>query len=197
MELHNFSSSEIVYDFIFTSFLSVRGISFMTALYCIQDVALPVSFQIIAKTEYYTDPEDGKEKRRCPVPENRYCREMIKQALTNQIQFRKNEFLRNYILTDVRSASAENMMFIRHETGKDSVMPVKTDRKVALSYEDRRHGRYVRAENDGTWNVIINRLSRMFLRKNRLQRLSARRKIIFLLISADTSGLKYSGFQVT
>lgn len=119
--------------------ISVKGINFVTALYYIQDVALPVSFQIIAKTEYYTDPKDGKEKRRCPVPKNQYCREMIKQAVINQIQFR-------YVLTDVWFASAENMMFIRHETGKDFVMPVKTNRKVALSYADRRHGKYVRAD---------------------------------------------------
>ena len=64
---------------------------------------------------------------------------MIKQALINQIQFR-------YVLTDVWFASAENMMFIRHDTGKDFVMPVKTNRKVALSYDNRRHDRYVRAD---------------------------------------------------
>jgi hypothetical protein len=83
---------------------SVKGINFMTALYHSQQVVLPVSFQIVAKTEYYTT--NGKEKRRCPVPKNQYCREMIKQAVQNQIQFRKNEFLRNYVLTDVWFASA-------------------------------------------------------------------------------------------
>jgi len=119
---------------------SVRGINFMTALYHSQNVSLPVCFQIVAKTEYYTDPKDGAEKRRCPVPKNQYCREMIKQAVINQIPFR-------YVLTDVWSASAENMMFVRHETGKDFVMPVKTNRKIALTYDDRREGRYVRADN--------------------------------------------------
>ncbi len=63
---------------------------------------------------------------------------MIKQSVINQIPFR-------YVLSDVRFASAENMMFIRHETGKDFVMPVKTNRKTALTYDDRREGRYVRA----------------------------------------------------
>lgn len=118
---------------------SVRGINFMTALYCIQNTALPVGFQLIAKTEYYTDPKDGKEKRRCPVPKNQYCRDMIKQAAVNRIQFR-------YVLADVWFASAENMMFIRHDVKKDFVMPVKTNRKIALSYDDRREGRYVRAD---------------------------------------------------
>jgi hypothetical protein len=126
--------------------VSVRGINFMTALYYIRDVALPVSFQIIAKTEYYINPKDSKEKRRCPVPKNQYCREMIKQAVINQIQFGKNEFLRNYVVTDVWFASAENMMFIKHEINKEFVMPVKTNRNIAISYDDKGRGKYVRAD---------------------------------------------------
>jgi len=105
--------------------ISVKGISFMTALYYVRDIALPVSFRLIAETEYHINPKDGKEKRRCPVPKNQYRRGMIKQAVTDQIRF-------GYVLTDVRSASAENMMFIRHEVNKDSVMPVKTDRDIAM-----------------------------------------------------------------
>ena len=119
---------------------SVKGINFMTALYYIRDIALPISFQIIAKTEYYIDPKDGKEKRRCPVPKNKYAREMIKQSVINLIPFR-------YVLTDVWFASAENMMFIRHDVKKDFVMPVKTNRKIALSHDDRRQGRYVRTDS--------------------------------------------------
>jgi hypothetical protein len=111
----------------------------MTALYRIQDVSLPVSFQLIAETEYYINPKDGKEKRRCPVPKNQYCREMTKQAVISQIRF-------GYVLTDVRSASAENMMFIRHDINKDSVMPVRTNRNIALSYDDKLRGKYVRAD---------------------------------------------------
>ena len=120
--------------------ISVKGINFMTALYYVRNTALPVGFRLIAKTEYYIDPKDGKEKRRCPVSKNEYCRAMIKQAVMNRIRFA-------YVLTDVWFASAENMMFIRHETGKDFVMPVKTNRKVAVSYDDGRHGGYVRADN--------------------------------------------------
>jgi len=116
----------------------VKGINFMTALYYVHNIALPVSFQLIAKTEYYTDPKDGKTKRRCPVPKNQYCREMIKQAAINQAAFR-------YVLTDVWFASAENMMFIKHEVKKDFVMPVRTNRKIALSRDNKKQGRYVRA----------------------------------------------------
>jgi len=119
--------------------ISVRGINFMTALYYICDTALPVSFQIIAKTEYYTDPKNGEEKRRCPVPKNQYCREMIKQAVINHIAF-------SYVITDVWFASSENMMFIRHDMNKNFVMPVKTNRNIAMSYDDKLRGKYVRAD---------------------------------------------------
>lgn len=111
----------------------------MTALYHSDKATLPVSFQIVAKTEYYTEAKSGEEKRRCPVPKNQYCREMIKQAIQNQIPFR-------YVLTDVWFASSENMMFIRHDLKKDFVMPIKTNRKIAMTYDDKRQGRYVRAD---------------------------------------------------
>jgi hypothetical protein len=119
--------------------ISVKGINFMTALYYVRNTALPVGFQLIAKTEYYIDPKDGKEKRRCPVSKNEYCRAMIKQAVMNQIQFA-------YVLTDVWFASAENMMFIRHDINKHFVMPIKTNRKIAMSYDDKRQGKYVRVD---------------------------------------------------
>jgi len=119
--------------------IRVKGINFMTALYYVEGTALPVSFQLIAKTEYYTDPKDGKTKRRCSVGKNQYCREMIKQAASNRIKF-------HYVLADVWFASAENMMVIKNEVKKDFVMPVKTNRKIALSADDKKHGRYVRAD---------------------------------------------------
>jgi hypothetical protein len=75
--------------------INVKGINFMTALYYVRNTALPVGFQTIAKTEYYIDPKDGKEKRRCPVLKNEYCRAMIKQAVMNRIRF-------GYVLADVR-----------------------------------------------------------------------------------------------
>src|SRR5713101_5036571 len=41
----------------------VKGINFLTTLYHSQGVSLPVGFALIAKTEYYVDKKDGKEKR--------------------------------------------------------------------------------------------------------------------------------------
>jgi len=38
------------------------------------------------------------------------------------------------------------MMFIRHEINKHFVMPIKTNRKIAMSYDDKRQGKYVRVD---------------------------------------------------
>jgi len=118
---------------------SVKGINFMTCLYHAGLVALPVGFTIIAKTEQYIDKKDGKEKRRSPTGKNVYYRQMVKQAVQNQIPFQ-------YVLNDVWYSSAENMCFIKHELKKSFVMPIKTNRKVALTLEDRKRGRYRRVE---------------------------------------------------
>jgi hypothetical protein len=117
----------------------VKGINFMTALYHNGDVSLPVGFTLIAKTEYYTDKKDGKQKRRSPVGKNEYYRTMLQQAVLNQIPFK-------YVLNDVWFASAENMRFVKRTLLKDFVMPVKGNRKVALSLADKQQGRYLRVD---------------------------------------------------
>jgi len=117
----------------------VKGINFLTALYHRQGVSLPVGFQLVAKTEYYTDQKSGQEKRRSPVSKNEYCRQLIKQAVQNHIPFQ-------FVLVDVWFASAETMMFIKHETERDFICPLKTNRKVALSAADKQQGRYQRVD---------------------------------------------------
>lgn len=114
----------------------VKGVNFLTALYHCQDVSFPVGVTLIAKTEHYTDKKDGKQKRRSPVEKNVYFRAMVQQAVRNQIAFR-------YVLNDVWFASAENMRFIKLTVEKEFVMPLKSNRKIALSVADKKQGRYV------------------------------------------------------
>jgi hypothetical protein len=114
----------------------VKGINFLTALYHSHGVSLPVGFALIAKTEHYVDKKDDKEKRRSPITKNEYYRQLLEQALQNQIPFR-------YVLNDVWYSAAENMKFIKHTLGKDFIMPLKCNRKVALSLAAKHQGRYV------------------------------------------------------
>jgi hypothetical protein len=85
---------------------TVKGINFLTALYHAHDVALPVGFHLVAKSEHYVDKKDGKTKRRSPISKNDLCRDVIQHAVTNQIPFRD-------VLTDVWFAAAETMRFVK------------------------------------------------------------------------------------
>ena len=117
----------------------LKGINFLTALYSSQGVSVPVGFHLVAKTEKYTDPKTQKEKRRSPVSKNEVCHELIKQAVRNRLLFR-------FVLFDVWFASAETMVFIKHQQRRDFICPLKTNRKVALSKADKQQGRYGRVD---------------------------------------------------
>lgn len=133
----------------------IKGINLMTALYHVPGrtggpgLSLPVEFHLIAKTEQYVDKKDGKTKRRSPITKNQYYRMMLQQAVINKIPFA-------FVLNDVWFAAADNMNFVKHKLKKEFVMPLKTNRKVALSADDKRHGIYVRAARPcGVDEVVI------------------------------------------
>jgi len=121
---------------------AVKGINFLSAVYHVSEpnVSLPVGFRLVEKTEWYVDKKDGKDKRRSPISKNEHYQALLRQAKLNQIRFR-------FVLNDVWYASADNMMFVKHELERDFVMPVKANRKVALTQEDKGQGRYVRVDN--------------------------------------------------
>jgi len=111
----------------------------VTCLYHSAGISLPVGFELIAKTEHYTDPKDGKEKRRSPKTKNEYYREMTQQAVHNQILFK-------YVLNDIWFAAADNMVFVKITLKKDFIMPLKSNRKVAVSLSAKQNGQYQKVE---------------------------------------------------
>ncbi len=116
----------------------VKGINFMSTLYHSPlhgGVSLPVGFQVIEKTEKYLDPETQQQKRKSPISKNTYYQRLLQACVKNNIQFR-------YVLNDVWYASAENMTFVKHTLKKHFVMPLKSNRKVALSQTEKRQGKY-------------------------------------------------------
>ncbi len=113
---------------------SVKGINFITAVYEVAGVTLPATFRLVTKTETYLDKK-GKEKRRSPITKNEHFRAMIKQLKQNQIPFR-------YVLTDIWFSSAENMRFLKLDLKKEFITALKANRKVALSADDKKAGRY-------------------------------------------------------
>jgi len=114
---------------------NVKGINFVTSLYHSRGVSLPVGFELVRKTERYIDPKTGKEKRRSNRTKNEMYRDLIQQAVKNQIPFK-------YALNDIWFASAENMVFVKTTLKKEFVMPLKANRKVAMSVDAKQEGRY-------------------------------------------------------
>jgi hypothetical protein len=114
---------------------SIKGINFLTAIYYSNGLTIPVTYQLVAKTELVTDKKTGKQKRISPKTKNEYFREMLVSCKQNSIIFR-------FVISDVWYSSAENMMFIKKNIERDFVMPLKSNRKVALNKTDKLNGRY-------------------------------------------------------
>lgn len=115
---------------------AVKGINLLSALYHSQDVSLPIAFELIQKSAWETDKKTGKQKRVCPVSKHTYFRQMVDTALANRLPFA-------YVLADTWFASAENMTYLKQEKQKDFVFPLKDNRKVARSQQDKEQGIYV------------------------------------------------------
>lgn len=118
---------------------TVKGINFLTALYQVGGVSLPVAFDLVTKTETYQDPKSHQEKRRSPLSKHDRFRLLLRVSVQNEIQF-------SYVLADLWYASADNMKFIVLGLGKHFVWPLKENRKVALSEADHRQARFVAVE---------------------------------------------------
>ncbi|HED06040.1 MAG TPA: IS701 family transposase, partial [Ignavibacteria bacterium] len=83
------------------------------------------------------DEKTKKEKRISEKTKNEQYREMLKVCVKNNIKFK-------YVLNDIWYASSKNMMLVKGELKKDFIMPIKTNRKIALSKKDKLSGKYVR-----------------------------------------------------
>ena len=118
---------------------TVKGINFVSTLYYAQDVALHIAFELVSKTETYIDKKTGKEKRKSAITKNERYRQMLQIVSNNQIPFR-------YVLNDLWFASAENMRFVKLDLKKEFIMALKSNRKVALSENDKANGLYQRID---------------------------------------------------
>ena len=66
----------------------VKGINFLSLLYQTNEIALPIGFDLVTKTEQYLDPKDGQEKRRSLISKNELARSQIGYAVRNKVKFR-------------------------------------------------------------------------------------------------------------
>jgi hypothetical protein len=115
---------------------TVKGVNLLSALYVTAEAFLPVDFALIHKTQLVTDPRTGKDKWQSETTEHAMARQMIDACIRKQVPFR-------YVLADVFYASAETMVFIKHKKRREFVLPLKNNRKVALSEADKRRGQWM------------------------------------------------------
>lgn len=135
--------SELVcYHYDHTQGRSVKGINLLNFIYQVttptgEGMSLPVSDEIVTKTELYQDPKTGKYRRHSQISKNELVRKRLKiLSQVNHLRFK-------YVINDIWFSSKENMTWIKQELAKEFVMALKDNRLVALSEADKRQGRFV------------------------------------------------------
>lgn len=116
---------------------AVKGVNQLTALYHIGDMSVPVGIDFIKKDQWQTDKKTGKQKRVSSLSKHERFRKMVASSCANLLSVK-------YILADKWFASSENLSFIKQVCHKEFVMPLKGNRKVALSLADKQQGIYQR-----------------------------------------------------
>lgn len=120
---------------------NVKGINILSALVRYGDVAIPVAFELVRKTQEEYDPKTGRKKRRSDRTKNEMFREMIDVCGQNQLKYR-------YVLADSWFASKENMEHVRKRK-KHFVFAIKSNRTAALSLEAKKRGEFKQVSDMG------------------------------------------------
>lgn len=123
-----------------TKGVSVKGIQIISAVYTTEKVTVPVAFETVQKTETVLDERTGKTHQKSPVTKNELYRFLLRICMNNGVVFQ-------YVLNDVWYSSADNMNYIKQELNKDFIMPLKSNRKVALSLAAKHRGSYTQVES--------------------------------------------------
>ncbi len=114
---------------------SLKGINLLSALYQVGDASIPVAFESVKKTEWVFNEKKNRWQRKSLRTKNELYRRMLEACTKNPIGFR-------YVLNDVWYASSENMTHVKEDLKKEFIMPIKTNRKVAVSLEHKKRGEY-------------------------------------------------------
>jgi hypothetical protein len=114
---------------------SVKGINFLTALVEVGGMRIPCGVEFIKKDLWVTDKKTGKKKRKSSKTKNELFREMLEEC-SSKIHF-------DYVLADSWFSSVENMICCKKTLKNDFIIALKSNRKVALSLEDKQNETYV------------------------------------------------------
>jgi hypothetical protein len=137
---HTDENELICWHFDHTQNRSAKGINLLNCVYQIDDLTIPVAFELVRKLLLFSDPETGQTKRKSEVTKNELLRSMLQTCQHNQIKYR-------YILADSWFSAKDNLMFIHHRLNKHFIVALQSNRTVALSKEDKLQGRFSRIDS--------------------------------------------------
>ncbi|HEX8278541.1 MAG TPA: transposase [Segetibacter sp.] len=129
-------TSELIcwhYDHVFNR--SIKGVNFLTALLDVGGMRLPCAVEFVKKDKWVRDKKTGKQKRGSTKTKNEIYREMLLRCESN--------FRFDYVVNDSWYSSAKNMKLIKEELYVNFVMALKSNRKAALSLEDKKANNYI------------------------------------------------------
>lgn len=119
---------------------AVQGFNLLNCLYHVDDISIPVAFEIIKKPVEYSDLKTRRRKRASLVTKNELMRAMLQVCVQNNLLFR-------FVLFDIWFSSKENMSYIKETLKKDFICALKANRLVALSEEDSQAKRFIQIED--------------------------------------------------
>lgn len=111
----------------------VKGVNLLTLFYQLNELALPISAQLIEKTQPQLDKKTQKTKFKSEYTKNEYLQQMLRVA--------QQQFDYKYLLADSWYASKENMncvLGLKHHF----IFALESSRTVALSEQDRKQGKF-------------------------------------------------------
>jgi len=135
---HTKDSDMVCWHYDHTISRSRKGILMLNFHYTdASGISLPLGYEIITKTEDVYDKKKKKWVKKSKFTKNEIMRDKL------EILHFHNELKYRYILFDKWFASVENLVFVNDVLKKKFVCPLKKNRKVALSEEDKINGKYV------------------------------------------------------
>ena len=118
---------------------SVKGLNLLNCIYQAGDVSVPVAYELVRKPIPFCDLQTRRVKRKSEVTKNQLLRQMLRTCQQNRLSYR-------YVLADSWFAAKENLLFIRQDLKKHCIVALQSNRTVALSPQDKAHGRFVRID---------------------------------------------------
>lgn len=136
---HTDENELICWHFDHSQHRSVKGINLLNCVYHAGDVTIPVAYELVRKPILFSDIKTRRVKRKSEVTKNELLRQMLRVCQHNQLKYR-------YVLADNWFSAKENLTFIYHRLDKHFIVALKSNRTVALSYEEKLEGHFSRID---------------------------------------------------